>query len=71
MQTAEEKADNNIFKVVQRIRQLQMQSANGCDVKYKIGHLLMGNDEEVEILESLKAKGLIEILNSYGSNSSR
>ena len=71
MNTPEEKADNNIFKVIQQIRQLQMQSANAQDIKYKIGHLLIGNDEEVKILKSLQVKGLIEILNSYGSNSSR
>ncbi len=71
MKTAEERADNNIFKVVQQIRQLQIQSPNGQNIKYTIGHLLIGNDEEIEILKSLQFKGLIEIINSYGSDSSR
>jgi len=71
MKTAEEKADNNIFKVVQQIRQLQIQSANDHKVKYKIGHLMIGTSDEVDILNSLQAKGLIEILNSYGSDSAK
>jgi hypothetical protein len=71
MSTADKKADNNIFKVIDQIRQLQMQSANKQNIKYKIGHLPIGSDEELNILTSLQAKGIIKILNSYGSDSSR
>jgi len=71
MKTAEEKADGNIFKVVQQLRQIQIQSANGTDIEYHIGHLLMGNSEEISILNTLQAKGLINVEDSWGSNSAR
>jgi len=71
MITAEEKADSNTFKVVNKIRQFKVQSASDHNIKYKIGNLLISNDEEIEILNSLQTKGLIEITNSYGSDSSR
>ncbi len=71
MNTPDEKAQKNIFKVMGYIRQLQGQSPSGQSIKYKIGHFPLGSAEEIEILESLKAQGLITILDSYGSDSSR
>ncbi len=67
----EEKAKENIFKIIEKIRQIQEQSPN-TEIEYHIGSFLfIDKKEEVNILNLLESEGIIEIINSWGSDSYR
>jgi len=72
MKTAEDKAIQNIFKVADKIKQLQLQSPNESEIEYRLGELFLHMPaNEVGILESLQEQGVIKIMDAYGSDSSR
>ena len=68
--TPEEKANNNILLVIQKIRNLQLQKSSQ-DIEYKIGNLLMSYEDELTILDMLEDKEVIQINESYGNDSYR
>ena len=41
MKTAEDKAIQNIFKVADKIKQLQLQSPNESEIEYRLGELFL------------------------------
>lgn len=68
--TPEEKANKNILLVLQKLRNFQLQNSSP-NIEYRIGNLLMGFSDELSILNMLKNKGLIEIQDSWGNDSSK
>lgn len=66
--TPEEKANNNILLVLQKLRHLELQGDN-MNIKYEIGGLPMTFEDELTILDMLQEKKLLQITESYGNDS--
>lgn len=66
--TPEEKANNNILLVLQKLRHFELQG-NSMNIEYKIGRLPMTFQDELVILDMLQEKKLLQITESYGNDS--